>query len=78
MKSIPEKFEYLSPDEIRFFAKIGFNFYQSYKQYFERAIDPTHINAIIQPISDEHKRFMQEINSNNQRIIDSLNSSVKL
>ena len=78
MKSIPEKFEDLSQDEIRFFAKKGFNLYQSYKQGFERVMDPTHINAITQPISDEQKRFMQELNANNQKIIDSLNSSVKL
>lgn len=78
MKSIPEKFEDLSQDEMMFFAKIGFNIYKSYKQYFERAMNYTHINSVIQPISDEHKRFMQEINANNQRIIDSLNSSVKL
>lgn len=78
MKSIPEKFEDLSQDEIMFFAKIGFNFYQSYKQCFEMDIDPTHINAVTQPISDEQKRFMQELNANNQRIIDILNSSVKL
>lgn len=78
MKSIPEKFEDLSQDEIMFFAKLGFNFYQSYKQCFERAMDPTHIYAVTQPISDEQKRFMQELNANNQRIIESLNSSVKL
>lgn len=78
MKSVPEKFEDLSQDEIMFFAKIGFNFYQSYKQCFERVMDPTHINSVIQPISDEQKRFMQEINANTQRIIDSLNNSVKL
>ena len=78
MKSIPEKFEDLSQDEIMFFAKIGFNFYQSYKPYFERSMDPTHINAVTQPISDEQKRFMQELNANNQRIIESFNSSVKL
>ena len=78
MKSIPEKFEDISQDEIMFFAKIGFNFYQSYNPYFERSMDPTHINAVTQPISDEQKKFMQELNANNQRIIDSLNSSVKL
>lgn len=78
MKSIPEKFEDLSQDEMRFFAKIGFNFYQPYKQCFERAMNPTHINSVTQPISDEQKRFMQELNANNQRIIESLNSSVKL
>ena len=78
MKSIPEKFEDLSQDEMMFFAKIGFNFYKSYKQYFERDMNPTHINSVTQHISDEQKRFMQELNANNQRIIESLNSSVKL
>lgn len=78
MKSIQEKLEDLSQDEIMFFAKIGFNLYQSYKQCFEMGMDPTHINSVTQPISDEQKRFMQELNANNQRIIESLNSSVKL
>lgn len=41
-------------------------------------MNPTHINSVTQPISDEQKRFMQELNANNQRIIESLNSSVKL
>lgn len=57
---IPDKFEDLSPIQVEYFARLGFEMFCSVTDSIRHSSD---LNARCQHLSSQQQKFMQEINS---------------